>query len=164
MTHADLGDRYSRHSLWREGAVGGIVAAVVYTAFVEIVNVTANGLVAFFVPFRQIGATVLGTEALDPAYDVVTATLAGAAVHFALAAAFGVLVAFIAKAVNARGAAVLIALGIVLGLALYALNVFVIFPAAFPWFLANDRLTQSVGHALFGGATGAWLAWRRTVR
>ncbi len=140
------------------------MAAVIYTAFVEIINVAANGLGAFFVPFRQIGAIVLGAEALDPAYDVVTATLAGAVVHFALAAAFGVLVALMARAVHARGAAVLIVLGAALGLALYALNVFVIFPAAFPWFLANDRLTQSVGHALFGGLTGWWLVWRRTVR
>lgn len=161
MTHASSGDRNSGHSLWREGAIGGLVAAVVYTAFVEIVNVAANGLGAFFVPFRQIGAMLLGPQALDPAYSVVTATLAGTVIHFALAAAFGILVAWIANAVNTRSASVLIALGALLGLGLYALNVFVIFPATFPWFLANDRLAQSVGHALFGGVTGAWLAWRQ---
>lgn len=141
-------------------AVAGIAGAVAYTLFVEVVNVAANGAGAFFRPFRQIGAVVLGPRALDDGYDLVTAVAAGTLVHLLVAAAFGVLVARARTRLRASTVGRSAALGLAAGLAFYAVDVFAIFPAAFPWFLANDRLTQATGHALFGAVTGAWLAWR----
>ena len=146
---------------WRTGAVAGIAGAVFYTVFVEVVNVLTKGTAEFFFPFRQIGAVVLGPGALKPSYNVFAAAAAGTVVHLVIAAAFGIAIAWVTGRLASLSAGTVIALGLIAGLALYALNVFVVFPAAFPWFLANSRLTQSLGHALFGAVTGAWLAWRR---
>ncbi len=145
---------------WRTGAVAGVVGGVCYSVFVEVVNIAKNGAGAFFDPFRQIGAVVLGPRALLASYHVATAAATGTALHLAIAAMFGILLAWAATRIPAFGASSVVGLGLVAGLAFYALDVFVLFPAAFPWFLENNRVTQSLGHALFGTVTGAWFAWR----
>lgn len=142
---------------WRAGAVAGIVGGLCYTVFVEVANLAANGMGAFFHPFRQIGAVVLGARALEAGYDVWTAAGVGTAVHLAIAAAFGVVVASVLARFDAASTSASVVLGLGAGLGLYALDVLVVFPAAFPWFLGNDRITQSIGHALIGAVTGAWL-------
>ncbi len=149
-----------RTSVWRTGAVAGIVGGVCYSVFVEVVNIATNGAGAFFDPFRQIGAVVLGPGALLASYDVFTATATGTALHLTIAAMFGILLAWTATRFPVVGASGVVGLGLVAGLAFYALGVFLLFPAAFPWFLENNRVTQSLGHALFGTVTGAWFAWR----
>lgn len=153
-----------RALVWRTGAIAGIVGGIFYTLFIEAVNVVANGASAFFHPLRQTGAVVLGSRALDASYDLMTATAAGTAVHLAIAAAFGILIAWARArfAVLSTGSSIVLG-DLIAGLALYALDVFVIFPAAFPWSLENSRLTQSIAHALFDAVTGAWLAWRHSA-
>lgn len=142
---------------WRRGAVAGIIATVAYTIFAETANVLINGAEAFFVPFRQLGAIVLGPDALNTDYNLYVVAAIGTAVYFLIGAIFGVVVAFVAARFAAIHGMGLVAFGLVAGLVLYALNVFVVFPALFPWFLGNDRLIQSVAHALFGAVTGTWL-------
>lgn len=148
---------------WRTGAIAGIVGGVCYSIFIEAVTIARHGAAAFAVPFRQIAAVVLGPPALDAKFDTLTAIAAGTAMHLALAAMFGIALAWVAPRLTAATAGTLIALGFVSGLVLYAVDVFVIFPAAFPWFLENSRVLQSLAHALFGVVTGSWLAWRTSA-
>ena len=143
---------------WRVGAVGGVVGAMGYSTFIEVVNVAANGMRAFFVPFRQIGAVVLGPHALQESFDLLTAVAAGTAVHLTIAAIFGIALARIISQLSVRTLSAYFTLGLLAGLLFYVVNVVAIFPAAFPWFLDNSRLTQSIGHAIFGGITAAWMA------
>ena len=161
MTYSQTARSAERRApVWRSGAVAGVVGGVCYSGFIEVINTAAHGAGAFFVPLRQIGAVVLGPSALLATFDVLTATVTGTALHLTISALFGILLARVATWSPTFRASHVIGLGLVAGLAFYALDVFVLFPAAFPWFRENDRVTQSLGHGLFGTVTGAWLAWR----
>lgn len=144
-----------------QGVVGGLIGGVVYFVFALAITVLTGGVEAIPLPLRQIGAVVLGPEALEPSYDFVTAAVAGNAVHFVLSAVYGGLYAVTARSIGLHSALLLILGGALYGLAIYAANLFVIFPALYPWFLANDPVIQATLHALaFGAVIGAWLARR----
>ena len=153
----------SQKPVWRRGTVAGVVGGVCYAVFVEIVNMATNGAEAFCYPFRQIGAVVLGPGALLASYDVFIATMTGTVLHLAIAALFGILLAWAVARMHLFDASGVIGLGLVAGLVFYVLDLYVLFPAAFPWFLENNRITQSLGHALFGMITGAWLGLRLSL-
>lgn len=145
-----------------DGAIAGIIGGLVYSAYALPVNVLMNGADTLFAPLRQIGAVGLGAQALDPSYDLTTAVAAGLAIHFLLSIVYGMAFAAIANVLNIRSTGSLIIGGALFGLAIYAINLFVAFPMYFPWFLANDRVVQSIGHAVFFGAPlGWWLSSRR---
>lgn len=144
-----------------DGVIGGVVAGLVYSAYALTINVMQNGVETFFFPLRQIGAVALGREALDPSYNLFAAVAAGLAVHVALSAVYGLVFAALARSRDIQSGSALVVWGALYGLAIYLLNLFVVFPAAFPWFLENDPLVQSFGHAvMFGAAIGVWLSMR----
>lgn len=143
-----------------QGIVGGLIGGVVYFVFAIAITIAMGGLPAVETPLRQIGAVVLGEQALSTEYNLTTAVVAGNIVHFALSAIYGAILALIAQMLGLGGKS-LIVLGAAYGLAIYAVNRLLIFPALFPWFMANDPLIQSVLHALaFGAVIGLWLARR----
>lgn len=153
-------DQVNRPTLG-QGVVGGLVAGVVYFVVAIGITIFLGGLEAVAMPLRQIAAVALGQQALEPTYDLTKVVVTANVVHFALSALYGVLYALIAQLFNVRSPLALIVGGAIYGLVLYAANVFVIFPAFFPWFLANDRVLQATLHALaFGAVNGAWLARR----
>lgn len=145
----------------RQGIVGGLIAGVVYFVFAIAITIALGGVAAVETPLRQIGAVALGEQALSPDYNLTSAVIAGNVVHFALSAVYGAIFALIARALGLATGAMLIVAGAVYGLAIYAVNRLVIFPALFPWFMANDPLIQSLLHALaFGAVIGWWLSRR----
>jgi hypothetical protein len=69
----------------------------------------------------------------------------------------------LARAAGLSSKSGMIAAGVLYGVLIYALNLFVIFPAWFPWFLQNNPWLQVTLHALpFGAVIGWWLA-RRSI-
>ncbi len=146
----------------RTGAIAGIVAGLVFAAYEMVVTAAMMGTDAFFMPLRMIGAILVGPMALDPSYSLLSASLAGLAVHVPLAILFGVIFAVFAGGL--RSAATDTALGAVFGLGLWLINFYVIAPAAFPWFLMSSPLVQVIGHTVFFGAVLGWLIWRSRER
>jgi uncharacterized membrane protein YagU involved in acid resistance len=144
----------------RHGIIGGLIGGFAYFAAAIGLTIALGGVAAVETPLRQIAAVVLGPEGLTPQTSLPVVVILANVVHFALSAIYGVLLVAVARVLGLSGALALIVVGALYGLAIYAVNRLVIFPALFPWFLANDPLIQSVLHALFGAVIGWWLAGR----
>jgi uncharacterized membrane protein YagU involved in acid resistance len=154
--HTPVTPRDMRWGL-QQGAIAGIVAGIVFAAFEMIVSALMAGPEAFFMPLRMIGAIALGPEALDPAYSVVNASVAGVIVHVILAIIYGVIFGEIAAML--RGQAAFIGAGSIFGLALWLINFYVIAPVAFPWFLDANPLVQFIAHTFFFGSVLGYYLW-----
>ncbi len=133
------------------GGVTGMVAGIVFAIFEMVVAALMDQ--GFFMPLRMIAAIVLGEEALDPSYALVTAALVGLAVHMALSALFGMVLAGGAGSVGAlrESRFGLIAAATLFGLVLWLVNFFLIAPVLFPWFEMADQVVQFVAHTFFYG-------------
>lgn len=146
------------------GAVGGLVGGVVYFVFAIAITIYLGGVGAVETPLRQIAAVALGQQALSPEYDLITAVVTANVVHFALSAIYGAIFAVLMRNAAITSGKMLVVAGALYGLAIYGVNRALIFPAFFPWFMANDPVVQSVLHALaFGAVIGAWLARSRNA-
>jgi uncharacterized membrane protein YagU involved in acid resistance len=145
-----------------QGAIAGIVAGLVFAAFEMMASAFMMGAEAFFMPLRMIGAIVLGPEALDPSYALVTAGIAGVMVHMMLSVIYGVIFGEIATIL--RGPAAFIGAGGIFGFALWLVNFYLIAPFAFPWFLDSSPLVQFVGHTFFFGMVLGYYLWKSHQR
>lgn len=154
----------SRDIRWglKHGAIAGIVAGLVFAAFEMTASAFMMGADAFFMPLRMIGAIALGPEALDPAYSLLSASVAGVLVHMGLSIIYGLL--FGEASTVLRGPAAFIGLGSVFGLALWLVNFYLIAPVAFPWFLDASPVVQFVAHTFFFGAILGWFLWKSHER
>jgi hypothetical protein len=141
------------------GAAGGIIAGIVFAAFEMLAAAALMGADAFFMPLRMIGAILIGPAALDPGYPLLSAALAGVAVHVVLAVLYGMIFAVITGGL--RSATTDILLGAAYGFALWLFNFYVVAPAAFPWFLDSPPVLQLIGHSVFFGAVLGWYVWNR---
>jgi uncharacterized membrane protein YagU involved in acid resistance len=144
------------------GAALGVVAGLVFAAFEMVASAAMMGMQAFFMPLRMIGAMVLGPEALDPSYSLVTAGAAGLVVHLVLSIIYGMAFAVIAGGLKARTWD--ITLGAAFGFALWLFNFYVVAPRAFPWFLDSSPVVQFIAHTFFFGAVLGYLMWRAAVK
>lgn len=140
-----------------QGAIGGIVAGVIFAAFEMMASAAMMGPEAFFMPLRMIGAIVLGPAALEPTYNLWGAGFAGLIVHMVLAVIYGAVFALIFGGL--RSPAVDIAVGAAYGLALWLINFYVIAPAMFPWFTEANPMIQFIAHVVFFGAVLGWYMW-----
>lgn len=159
--HTPVTSRDMRWGLW-QGAIAGIVAGIVFAAFEMIVSALMMGAQAFFMPLRMIGAIALGAEALDPAYPLLTAIVAGILVHVVLSVIYGVIFGEIAAML--RGPTAFIGAASIFGLALWLINFYVIAPFAFPWFLDANPLVQFIGHTFFFGSVLGYYLWKSHQR
>jgi hypothetical protein len=141
-----------------QGAIGGVVAGIVFAAFEMIVSAAMMGAEASFMPLRMIGAILLGSAALDPGYSLLAAGAAGLLVHVVLAVIYGAVFALVLGGV--RSAWIDVGIGAAYGLALWLLNFYVIAPVAFPWFLDANPVVQFLAHTFFfGGVLGLYMWW-----
>ena len=62
-------------------------------------------------PLRMIGAMILGMEALDAGYPLMTAAIAGVAVHMVLSIAFAIAFAVVSPSSATTGTLVLLGIG-----------------------------------------------------
>lgn len=140
-----------------QGALGGIIAGIIFAAFELIVSAAMMGPEALFMPLRMIGAIALGPAALEPTYSLWTAGFAGVLVHVILAVIYGGLFAVIFGGL--RSAAADVGVGAAYGVALWLVNFYIIAPMAFPWFLEANPVVQFIAHTFFFGAVLGWYLW-----
>jgi len=146
----------------KQGAVGGVIAGIVFAMFEMIMAAVLGGADTFFMPLRMIGAIVLGMKALDPGYSLVTAGMVGLMVHMMLSIMFGIIFAALVAYVPglANSSLILIVAASVYGFALWIVNFYVIAHAAgWLWFPDKTNVAvQFVAHTImFGTVLGLFL-------
>lgn len=146
-----------------QGAIGGLIGGLVMAAFLMIYLALTMGAEAFFMPLRMIGAIVLGPAALEPAYPLLTALIAGVLVHMLLSAGFGMIFGALASSVPAllQSTVVTVTAAVVAGALLWLVNYYLIAAAAgWNWFLEGDQMLAFIAHAfMFGAPLGFYAAW-----
>lgn len=145
-----------------QGAIGGIIAGIIFAAFEMAWGFLQGGLDMGVAPLRMIGGIALGPQALEPGYSVVVAALAGVIVHMALSmlygAAFAVGVGLLAPAASTLQ---IVAAAIAVGLGLWVVNFFVVGPFfGWNWFAdMTDPTIQAIAHGgFFGVPLGLYVA------
>ncbi len=155
--------RWAKH-----GAIGGLLAGLLFALFEMIMATVQMGGEAFFMPLRMIGGIALGSQALEPSStSLLEAGGAGIAVHMLLSVIFGASVAAVAALVAPiRSSTVaLVAWTSLAGLTLWLVNFYVIAPiGGWRWFPdGTDPAIQFIAHTfVFGSLLGLYLD--RTVR
>ncbi len=152
---ADLGQ-------WaRNGLIGGVVAGITFALFLMIASALLMGLPAFFMPLRSISGILLGMQALDPSFSLVTAGIVGTLIHMVLSMIYGVAFGMAVAVVPAlrSSSAILIAAATAVGLVLWLVNFYLIAPAAgWVWFANANPVVQFLAHTFFyGSVLGVYL-------
>ncbi len=155
---ADMGD-WSKH-----GALGGLIAGIVFAMFEMIMAAIMNGGDAFFMPLRMIGAMVLGQEALMPTYDLATAAIVGLVAHMMLSIIFGIVFAVVVALVPAlaQSTGALIISTSAYGFLIWLVNFYIIARiAGWNWFPDETNVAvQFVAHTFFFGTVLGWVLER----
>ena len=149
------------------GVLAGLVAGAAYLLAQMAFAATVQGGVGWE-PLQRTSAMLLGDGVLPPPAEVnLTIAGFGLLIHLALAINFGRAVDLLVRDRDLTAACLR---GALVGLALYALNFWVIAPMLFPWFENNRGLTTIVDHLLFGAVAGAayvqiraWIQGRRAT-
>lgn len=139
-------------NVWRKGAIGGLVAGLVFV-MMEMALVPTVGGGELWGPPRMMGAIVLGSSALPPpaTFDA-GIVMVGMLVHFALSAVLGAV--FAAAAVKLKLSGVMtIGAGAVFGLIVYFVN-FYGFTSIWPWFAMARNWITIASHLVFGAVLG----------
>jgi hypothetical protein len=153
----------------KHGAIGGIIVGLVFALFEMVAAALMMGASAFWMPLRMIGAILLGAQALEPTYPLLTAAVAGVAVHVILSAAFGAVFAVLVAQVRAIAETDLwlITAATIFGFLLWLVNFYVIAPVfGWNWFPQDTNpVVQFIAHTFFyGAALGLYLVGvRRNV-
>jgi uncharacterized membrane protein YagU involved in acid resistance len=154
---ANVYERPDDSRLLRYGIVGGIVAGIVFALAEMFINLIFGR--PFFGPLRLISTIVLGTQAAQPGYSLVTAAIVGIVVHMIMSAVYGIVFIYLlALARQLMTPAWRIVLyGAIFGFLLWVLNFLVIAPIAFPQFTQVDQLWNGfIAHTVFFGAVLGW--------
>ncbi len=144
---------------WFAAAWAGVIAGLVFLVL-EMLLVSLVMGESPWGPPRMMAAIVLGQGVLPPPADFAwRPALTAMVVHLPLSAAYGLLVGAL---VRRHGMAQALLVGLVFGLAIYAVNFYLIAPLAFPWFVQARNAVSVLGHALFGVvAATAYVLLRR---
>jgi hypothetical protein len=146
------------------GAFGGLIAGLIFAAFEMIMAAALMGAEAFFMPLRMIGGLLLGPQALDPAFPLLTAGVIGVVVHVVVSVLYGIVFGAAAGLIPAlaRSAGVLALAASAFGFVLWIVNFFVFAPMfGWTWFpQETNAVVQFVAHTFFyGTALGLYLTW-----
>jgi hypothetical protein len=147
----------------------GIAAGIVFAVFEMFAAAILMGVGAAIMPFRMIGAMVLGRAALDAGYLVEIAAPTGVIVHMILSIAFAGVFAAITSPLATTAAGDLLSTprglglaGMLFGIALWLVNFYIVAPmAGWTWFPEQTNpVVQFVAHAFFFGAPVGWMLGR----
>ncbi len=146
----------------KHGILGGVLGGLVIAAFDMVSAAVLMGLQAFFGPLREISAIVLGQQALEPTYPLLTAALLGVLTHMALSIIYGMAFAgVVARVPQLRASTMTLVIAASLfGLALWLVNFYLIAPVAgWTWFAMANPVVQFIAHTFFYGTVlGIYLA------
>lgn len=140
-------DALRRNVRWRAIPVAGVAAG---TAFL-LCNAILMPLVLQVSPLlilRYMGSLVMGSQVVNQTDTL--PLVVGLLVHFVISI---LLTLVISVVIHRWGLAVGIIGGAILGLALYAINLYT-FTLFFPWFFAINSLVLLLSHVLFGAVAG----------
>ena len=148
------------------GALGGLIAGIVFALFEMIVAALMMGGGAFWMPLRMIGAIVLGQQAIEPTYNLAIAAIVGAIVHMVLSIVFGIIFGVIVALAPglAESAGTLVVAASVYGFALWLINFYVLARiGGWSWFPGQTNVVeQFIAHTFFYGTVLGWML-ERTV-
>lgn len=135
---------------WRAAIQASIIAAIFFLLLNLILTNLTFGTNSW-VFIRLLASPVLGEGILAPpaTFDALALVVA-LLTHFVLSLIFGLLIAYV---IHRGGLITGIIGGMVLGLALYAIN-FYTMTAFFPWFFAMRSWIMVLAHVLFGALAG----------
>lgn len=119
------------------GSIAGLIAGLVLGVTTVIGSVLLTGSASW--PFRFAASFIAGPDALDPAFPLGAALMLGSALHFALAAAFGVVfVGLLALTYQLSARAWLLMLyGSVFGFGIWEIDFLVAVPTFFPFLVGR---------------------------
>ena len=125
------------------GSLAGLLAGLVLGATTVIVSLILTGSASW--PFRFAASIVVGPDAVDPAFPLGAALLLGSAIHFVLAAGFGVVfVGLLALTFQLSARSwLLILYGSIFGFVIWEINFLAVVPTLFPFLVGRiDLATQ----------------------
>lgn len=148
---------------WRAAVWAGLIAGLVFV-MLEMGLVWMVQGESPWAPPHMIAAIALGKDILPAPgtwapFDA-TVLITAMVIHLLLSAALGVLGAPVLRGASIARALVL---GAVFGLAIYAVNFYLIAPFAFPWFVMARNWISAFSHIMFGVVFGlAYVGLRKT--
>lgn len=135
---------------WGAALRAGVIAGLFFLLTNLILPAAIFG-VSGWVLIRQIASIALGEAILPPPATFVGSGLVVAlCIHFVLSIAFAMLIAYV---VHRGGMITGIVGGALLGLALYAINVYSL-TVIYPWFFTMRNWVFLLSHVLFGALAG----------
>ncbi|MEJ7931097.1 hypothetical protein WG922_14060 [Ramlibacter sp. AN1015] len=143
---------------WGAAALAGLVAGAVALVLEMLLLGFVYGI-SFWSPLHANAVIVMGPGAL-PAASPTTGTIVivGAAIQLALSALYGLLIGWLVHRMD-LGPALLV--GLAVGVALYALQFYLIAPAMLPWFVGLRTWVMAIGFMVFGLLTaGLYIGMR----
>jgi hypothetical protein len=145
------------------GSLAGLVAGLILGVTTVIASLVLTGSASW--PFRFAASFIAGPDALDPGFPLGAALLLGSAIHFALAAAFGVIfVGLLAVTYQLSARSWLLLLyGSVFGFAIWEVDFLVAVPTFFPFLVDRIDLATQLWNGvlsyvlIYGPALGAYV-------
>ena len=133
-----------KNMTWRAVLLAGIVAGIAFF----VANLLLSNILTPSLLLRYIASLVMGSDVLTNGNS--TALIVGGIVHFALSLLFALVISIV---IHRWGLLVGIIGGGILGLALYAINLYTL-TLLFPWFFAINTSSLLISHVIFGAVAG----------
>jgi hypothetical protein len=141
-------DAIQRNVAWRAIPIAGIAGGTAFLLIVILLSSAWLGVDSAML-LSYFASLVMGNGVLtNPS---VLTLIVGIGVHYVLSIAFALIIALV---VHRWGLWVGIVGGAILGLSLYAINLYTM-TLIFPWFYAINSTLLVVGHVLYGAVVGA---------
>ncbi len=136
---------------WKAAAWAGVIASAVFM-MAEMLMVWLLQGQSPWGPPRMMAAMVLGKGILPPPADFSFVAMAVAMmIHIPLGIVYGLV---LCRAAHRLGMGAALLAGAVFGVAVYAVNFYLVAPMVFPWFVEARNWVSLVAHALFGMVLG----------
>ena len=136
-----------RHVTWRAVLISGLFAGTLFL-LTSVILAPAILKVSGALMLRYFAGLVMGSQVLTQSST--TVLIVGIVVHYVLSLIFALVIAIV---VHRWGLAVSIIGGAILGVAIYAINLYTV-TLLFPWFFAINSSVILLSHAIFGAMAG----------
>jgi hypothetical protein len=144
--------------------IAGVMAGIILVVFELLASGFLRGSEAAALPLRMVAATALGSQALNPAYSLVTAVMTGTAIYLVLSiaftAAFVAIIGFTERITRIVANMDYLPLaGAMYGFVVWLVSFYVVAPlAGWPWFSAQTNpFVQLVAFTVFFGCPVGWM-------